>query len=66
MTTRAVDHHDGGSSRQLTLGLERGERFKLSTEAERQLLRLLAELLTAAARRRVQARHTGASGEHHE
>jgi len=53
MTTeqRIAATDDGWAARQLTLGLERGERFNLSAEAEGQLLRVLVELLTAAARR---------------
>jgi len=66
MTTRAAERRDGGAARQLTLGLERGERFTLSAEAEGQLLRVLVELLTAAARRRLQTRDPGETGEHHE
>lgn len=66
MTTRAAERRDGGAARQLTLGLERGKRFTLSAEAEGQLLRVLVELLTAAARRRLQTRDPGEIGEHHE
>jgi hypothetical protein len=65
MTTRGEDHGECRARRQLTLGLERGERFVLSVETETELLRLLAELLTDAARRRLQAPLDG-NGDHHE